>query len=148
MAITYVPVVGFFAPDGLALPATQLIEDGGASAPIGVFPPMREPCRNLIPPVRRLCPLQLKGLGDRLTGNRELQGEAPGVQRGLGAWGTRLLRAGLHVGVCASRAARVEARSEACKRVFRVHGCSASIASSRLTDLSNRMLSSTSHRPR
>src|SRR6266545_4426038 len=97
MAMTDVPVVGLFAPDGLALPATQLIEDGGASAPMGVFPTMREPCRNLIPPVRRLCPLQLRGLGDRLTGNRELQGEAPGVQRSPGAWGARLLRAGLHV---------------------------------------------------
>ena len=95
--MTDVPVVGCFAPDGLALPATQLIEDGRASAPMGVFPTMREQGRNLMPPVRRLCPLQLKGLGNRLTGNRELQGEAPGVQRGLGAWGARLLRTGVHV---------------------------------------------------
>ena len=42
----------------------------------------------------------------------------------------------------------VEAMSEACKRVFREHGRSVSIASRRLTDLSSRMLSSTSQRTR
>ena len=48
MAMTYVPVVGFFAPDGLALRATQLIKNGGASAPIGVFPAMREQLDDLL----------------------------------------------------------------------------------------------------
>jgi hypothetical protein len=41
-----------------------------------------------------------------------------------------------------------EAMREACKRVFSVHGCAASIASSRLTDVSSRLLSSTSQRTR
>ena len=97
MAMTYGPAVGFFAREGLALPATQLIEDRGPSTPVGVFPAMREQRRDLVPALRRLGPRQLEGLGDRLTGNRELQGEAPRVQRGLGAWCARLLRAGLQV---------------------------------------------------
>jgi hypothetical protein len=81
MAMTYVPVVGFFVPDGLALPATQLIKNGGASAPIGVFPAMREQLGDLLPTWRGLGPLPLEGLSDGLAGNPELQGEAPGVQR-------------------------------------------------------------------
>jgi hypothetical protein len=78
MAMTYVPVVGFFAPDGLALPTTQLIKNGGASAPIGVFPAMREQLRDLLPTWRGLGLLPLEGLTDGLAGNPELQGEAPG----------------------------------------------------------------------
>jgi hypothetical protein len=81
MAMTYVPDVGFFAPDGLALPATQLIKNGGASAPIGVFPAMREQRRDLLPTWRGLGPLPFEGLSDGLAGNPELQGEVPGVQR-------------------------------------------------------------------
>jgi hypothetical protein len=42
----------------------------------------------------------------------------------------------------------VDAMRDACKRAFRVHGRSASIASKRLPDLSSRMLRSTSQRTR
>ena len=44
-----------------------------------------------------LGPLELEGLGDGMTGNCELQGEAPRMQGGLCAWCVRLLRAGLQV---------------------------------------------------
>ena len=85
MTMTYVPAVGFFAREGLAFPATQLIEDGWPSAPVGVFPAMRKQLRNLVPALRGLCPLQLEGLRNGLTGDGELQGQAPGVQGGLRA---------------------------------------------------------------
>ena len=58
---------------------------------------MREQLRNLVPALYGLGPLQLEGLGDGLTGDGELQGQAPGVQGGLRAWRARLLRPGVHI---------------------------------------------------
>ena len=49
MAMTDVAAVGFFAREGLALPATQLIEDGWPTSPVRVFSAMREQCRDLGP---------------------------------------------------------------------------------------------------
>ena len=51
---------------------------------------MREECRDLVPALHGLGSLQVEGLGDGLTRHRELQGEAPGVQRCLRAWRTAL----------------------------------------------------------
>jgi hypothetical protein len=105
MAMTYVPVVGFFAPDGLALPATQLIKNGRASAPIGVFPAMREQLRDLLPTLSDLGPLKVEGLGNGLAGNAELQGEAPGVHTRVRCPGFRLSRSShlrRHMGHCSA----------------------------------------------
>ena len=96
MAMTKVAAIGCIAREGLALPATQLIEDGWATAPVRVFSAMHEQHRNLVPTFRGRGPLQLKGLGDGLAGNRELQGEAPRMQGGRWAWCVRLLWASLH----------------------------------------------------
>jgi len=41
--------------------------------------------------------LQLEGMGHGLTGNRERQGQASGVEWGLGPGRSGLLRAGLHI---------------------------------------------------
>ena len=56
---------------------------------------MREQRRDLVPALRGLGPLQLEGLGDGLTGDGELQGQAPGMQGGLRAWRSRLLWPGV-----------------------------------------------------
>jgi hypothetical protein len=71
MTVTCIPAVGLFARNGLAFPAAEVIENGGPTAPIGVSPGMHEPLRDLVPPLLRLSPLQLEGLGDRLTGYGE-----------------------------------------------------------------------------
>jgi hypothetical protein len=60
--MTCVTAVGLFAGQRLAFPATELIEDGWPTAPVGASPAMRaQPC-NLIPALHGLSPRQLKGL--------------------------------------------------------------------------------------
>src|SRR5262252_746726 len=95
--MTCITAVGFFACTRLAFPATELIEDGWPTAPVGVSPAMREQLCNLIPALRGLSPRQLEGLRNRLAGDRQLQGQAPGVQGSLRAWCSHLLRPGLHI---------------------------------------------------
>src|SRR6267142_2998315 len=93
----YITAVGLFARKGQAFPAAELLEDGWSTAPIGVSSARREQLCNLVPALRGLGPLELEGLGDGLTGDGELQRQAPGVQGGLCAWRARLLRAGFRV---------------------------------------------------
>ena len=97
MTMTYIHAVGLFARHGLAFPATELIEDGWPPAPVRVPASVREPLRDLVPAPLGFGPPQLEGLGDRLPRDGQLQGSAPGVQGGLRAWCTSLLRAGLHI---------------------------------------------------
>ncbi len=55
---------------------------------------MQEQFGDLLPAAHRLGALQGEGLGDRLTRNRELQSQTPGVQWRLGPECSRLRRAG------------------------------------------------------
>src|SRR5262245_27999162 len=93
----YVSTVRFLARQGLAFPATQLIEDGRPAAPVGVFATMCEQGRDLVPTSYGLGSLRLEGLRNGLTRHPKLQGQAPRVQRGLRTECTRLLRASLQV---------------------------------------------------
>ena len=58
---------------------------------------MGEQCCNLLPAPLCRYPLQLAGLGHRLTGHSQLQGQAPGVQRCLRPRRPLLRRAGLQI---------------------------------------------------
>ena len=58
---------------------------------------MRTQLCHLVPASRGFNPLQLEGLGNRLTGDGQLQGQAPRVQGGLAAWRAQRRRAGVHV---------------------------------------------------
>jgi hypothetical protein len=91
-------MVGLFTRQGLACPAPALIEDGGPAAPGGIFPRVREPLRHLVPARLSLGAVQIDGLSDGLTRDRQWQGQAPGMSGGLRAWCARLLRAGLSIG--------------------------------------------------
>ena len=55
---------------------------------------MQEQFGDLLPAAHRLASLQGEGLGDRLTRNRELQSQTPGVQWRLGPERSLLRRAG------------------------------------------------------
>ena len=58
---------------------------------------MREQRCDLVPALRGLGPLQIKGLGNGLTGDGKLQGQAPGVQGSRRAWRSSLQRPGVHM---------------------------------------------------
>lgn len=87
--------VGLFACNRLALPAAQLIEDRRPTAPVGIPAGVCEPRRNRGPTPLRLGPLHIESLGDRWARDREWQGQAPGMPRGLGSWLAGLRRPGL-----------------------------------------------------
>ena len=58
---------------------------------------MREQLCDLVPAPLGFGPLQLEGVGDGLTGDGQLQGQAPGVERRLRPGRAGLLRSGLQV---------------------------------------------------
>jgi hypothetical protein len=85
--------VGPFSRGRLAFPAAELIQDRGSPTPIGIFAAMHEQCCDLLPAPLCGSTLQVQGLRNRLTGDGQLQSEAPGVQGRLGPWRTLLRRA-------------------------------------------------------
>src|SRR5262245_63875597 len=76
-------LVGFLSSNRLPLPASQLIQDRRSTAPVRVFASMGEQRRNLLPPALGRGSLQLACLGNGLTGDAQLQGEKPGMERRL-----------------------------------------------------------------
>lgn len=92
-----VPTVGLLACTGLALPAPQWLEDRGPTAPGGVLASVCEAGRDLVPAPLRRSALQGERLGAGLTRHGQRQGQAPGMQGGLGAARPHLLRSGLHM---------------------------------------------------
>ena len=133
---------GLLSSNRLAFPTSQLISYGRPTSPVGISPGMCEQLRDLVPALCGRGSWQIEGLGDGLTGDGQLQGQEPGVERCHGA--PTCVGRVWRLWVWARRAARIDAMSEACSSVFREQGRSASIASRRCTDLSSLMLSSTS----
>jgi hypothetical protein len=88
-----------FLQHGLALPASNQIRDWRATTPVGVFTCMRQQLCNFVPMPLGLGSLQVKGLGDGMTGHRQLYGQESRVERCLWAWRVGLLWACLHM-VC------------------------------------------------
>ena len=72
-------MTGLFSHDGLTFPATELIQNGGPTTPVGGSPGMCEQFCDLLPAPLRRGPLQVEGLSDRLARDGELESQAPGV---------------------------------------------------------------------
>jgi hypothetical protein len=70
---------GLLLRNGLAVPAAELIQNRGATTPVGISPALREQCCKLLPSSLRGGSLEVKGLRDRLAGDRQLQRQAPRV---------------------------------------------------------------------
>jgi hypothetical protein len=90
-------VAGLFWDHRLALPAAELIQDRWPATPVGVPTRMGEHLCDLLPAVLRLGLLHVKGLGDRLARDRQLQRQTPGMQRCFGPGSACLSRVRLPI---------------------------------------------------
>jgi hypothetical protein len=74
-----IAAAGRLLRDGLAVPSAELIQDRGPTTPVRISPATREQVCKLLPAPLRRDPSEVKGLGDGLAGDRQLQRQAPGV---------------------------------------------------------------------
>jgi len=106
MTMPDVPAVGRFASQGPVFPASKLSEDRWPAVPLGSS--LAEQFHELDPAPYGFVLLSLEGLGDRLSGGRHLQGQAPGAQ-GASGGGAHACCERICTGwVCERKAAMVE----------------------------------------
>ena len=109
---------------------------------------MREQRCDLVPAPRGLGPLQVEGLGDRLTGHGQLQGQAPGMQGRLRPWRPGLRRTGLQIVGMGEEGGDGRGDERGMQERLQGAGPLGVDRVQAVTDLSSLMLSSTSQRTR